>query len=292
MSVQIEKYRNCERFNEQYQEIYRFLLKAGRQKHNEHFHWGRFEWMHRHSYLDKEHLPSILLFRDDHGEVAGLTTYDTSYEDRTYLIHTASDRKFLQEMIDSVVQREKGRAVIKANAEDTALCEALRENGFQCMQRENKVLVLDLKEKMEYCIPDDYLISQPGFAVDDWKYQLVIHKGFGNEEPPEKWSEEVLAPTPHENMELKLFALRDDEYCAHCGLWYSEGDSAYVEPVVTVPKHRNQGLARAVIYEACQRAVRLGAQRALVLSEQAFYEKIGFRCSSEVYRWEMQSGKG
>lgn len=68
-------------------------------------------------------------------------------------------------------------------------------------------------------------------------------------------------------------------------LWYSTGDAAYVEPVATVPEHRRQGLAKAVIYEACARAKALGAKRAIVVSEQEFYFRIGFTLSSEVYAW-------
>lgn len=68
-------------------------------------------------------------------------------------------------------------------------------------------------------------------------------------------------------------------------LWYSIGDTAYVEPVATVPEHRRQGLAKAVIYEACARAKALGAKRAIVVSEQEFYFRIGFTLSSEVYAW-------
>lgn len=43
MKYRIEHYKNCERFNEQYQSIYQFLLKSGTLDYNEPFHWGRFE---------------------------------------------------------------------------------------------------------------------------------------------------------------------------------------------------------------------------------------------------------
>ena len=58
MRYKIEIYKNRERFNEQYQSIHQFLLEAEKLEYNEHFHWGRFEWMHAHSYLDEEKLIS------------------------------------------------------------------------------------------------------------------------------------------------------------------------------------------------------------------------------------------
>lgn len=239
MRYKIERYKNRERFNEQYQSIHQFILEAEKLEYNEHFHWGRFEWMHAHSYLDEEKLTSIVMFKDENNIIVGLTTYDTCYDDRVYLIHSSSDKLLLESMIDIVTKDEGGRAILKVNAKDTVLCQVLRE------------------------------------------------KGFDNEGIPEKWDDELLKRIPNANEDLKTFAIanKNNEYCAHCGLWYLAGDTAYVEPVLTVPEHRRQGLAKAVIYEACARAKALGAKRAIVVSEQEFYFRIGFTLSSEVYDW-------
>lgn len=286
MGYRIEKYKNCERFNEQYQDIYKFLLKAEKLEYNEHFHWGRFEWMHIHSMLDKDKLTSITMFKNENDEIAGMITYDTCYSDRVYLIHTSSDKELLNKMIDTVLENEDSRVVIKVNSKDEVVCEALHERQFEKKCKDVSVLELDLNRDLEYRISDEYVISPQGFEADNWQYQLVIHKGFDHEDIPDKWDDEVLALTPNENTDLKIFAIAKGEYCAHCGLWYTEGDSAYVEPVVTIPRHRNRGLAKAVIYEACKRAKNLGAKRVIVLSNQEFYYRIGFECSSEVYCWE------
>ena len=288
MKYRAERYQNCERFNEQYQDIHRFLLEAEKLAYNEHFHWGRFEWMHAHSYLDQDKLTSIVIFKDESDAIVGLITYDTGFDDRTYLIHTSSDKALLGSMIDTVLAQEDGRAVIKANARDTVLCRLLQERGFEKKHRELCVLALDLTDPLEYSIPDPYVISPKGFSAEPWQYQLVIHKGFGNTDIPEKWDEALLERIPHRKEYLNTFAIADGEYCAHCGLWYTEGDTAYVEPVVTLPQHRKQGLAKATIYEGCNRARALGAKRATVLSDQVFYYRIGFKLSSEVYWWEKE----
>ncbi len=286
MNYRIEKYKKCERFNDQYQSIHQFLLEAEKLEYNEHFHWGRFEWMHAHSFLDEDKLNSIHIFRDENNAIVGLITYDTGYDDRTYLIHTASDKKLLTSMIDTVLEIEDCRAVIKVNSKDTVLCQMLQERKFEKKQRDACVLALDLSNHLEYRIPDSYTMSPQGFLADPWQYQLVIHKGFGHTDMPKKWDDEFLTRVPNKNEELKTYAIANGEYCAHCGLWYSKGDTAYVEPVVTVPAHRKKGLAKAVIYEACRRAKALGAKRATVLSDQEFYYRIGFKCSSEVYCWQ------
>lgn len=287
MRYKIERYKNRERFNEQYQSIHQFLLEAEKLEYNEHFHWGRFEWMHAHSYLDEEKLTSIVMFKDENNIIVGLTTYDTCYDDRVYLIHSSSDKLLLESMVDIVTKDEGDRAILKVNAKDTVLCQVLREKGFEKKDRCACILSLDLSSSLKYDIPNAYRMSPKGFCADSWQYQLAIHKGFDNEGIPEKWDDELLKRIPNANEDLKTFAIanKNNQYCAHCGLWYLAGDTAYVEPVLTVPEHRRQGLAKAVVYEACARAKALGAKRAIVVSEQEFYFRIGFTLSSEVYDW-------
>lgn len=285
MGYSIERYQNCERFNEQYQDIYQFLLEAGKLDYNEHFHWGRFEWMHAHSFLDEDKLTRIVLFKDENGAIVGLITYDTSYDDRGYLIHTSSEKSLLERMIETVLESEGLGAVMKVNAKDAVLCRMLREKGFEKKHKCGSVLSLDLSNSLEYDMPDAYTMSPRGFAADPWQYQLAIHRGFDNDGIPEKWEDAFLKRIPHGNEDLKTFAIAHNEYCAHCGLWYTTGVTAYVEPVATVPEHRKQGLAKAAVYEACTRAKALGAKRAIVLSDQEFYFRIGFALSSEVYAW-------
>lgn len=286
MRYRIEQYKDCNRFNEQYQSIRQFLFEAEKLDYNEHFHWGRFAWMHAHNYLDEDKLNRIRIFKDENDAIVGLCTYDTSYNDRTYLIHTTTDENLLIDMIDTVLAEEDHKAVIKANAKDTALCQALQERKFEKGHRDACVLALDLSNELKYAMPDSYTISPQRFDADPWQYQLVIHKGFDHTDIPKKWDDKLLKQVLNRNEILGTYAIKNGEYCSHCGLWYSGGATAYVEPVVTVPQHRKQGLAKAAIYEACNRARERGAMRATVLSGQEFYCKIGFALSSEVYCWE------
>ncbi len=185
MNYRIEKYKNCERFNEQYQDIYSFLLNAEKIEYNEHFHWGRFEWMQIHTMLDVEKLINIILFRDENNEIVGMLTHDTFYDDRVYLLHTTSDKALLNQMIDTVIENETEEATIKANSKDTALNEVLQERQFERLHRDNCVLALDFNEALEYTIADGYSMSPKDFEMDNWRYQLVIHKGFDNDGIPE-----------------------------------------------------------------------------------------------------------
>ena len=84
------------------------------------------------------------------------------------------------------------------------------------------------------------------------------------------------------NEYIKIFAIKDGDYVAHCWVWYHSGETAYIEPVATVSEYRRKGLGRAVVYEALKRAENQGAKRAIVISGQEFYYNIVMKKSSEV----------
>ena len=77
---------------------------------------------------------------------------------------------------------------------------------------------------------------------------------------------------------LELNTCNDEgELISICGLWYNpKTDYVYVEPVCTIPSCRGQGVAKAVIHEALNRAKILGAKRAFVISDMDFYSRLGF----------------
>lgn len=289
MSYKVERYKDFQRFNGQYEQICHFLLEAADNGYNEHFHWGRFEWMMRHTLLDIKELDKIALFRDKNNALAGVVTYDTCFDDNVYLVHSMDDTELLKSMMDFAVQNYQinGKTVIKSNQNDIILNSMLAENGFVKKRKDSTVLVMSLEQSLDYDVPEGFEVSPPDFVTDSRSYQNVIHKGFDHEGEPKPWDKEFSDPTPNSNNALKVFALNEQtEYCAHCGVWYTMGETAYIEPVVTIPQFRRMGLGKAVVYEAVRRAKKLGTKRAVVLSDQEFYFRIGFQISSEVFCWE------
>lgn len=287
MLFTVERYKS-QRFDVQYTDLYAFLSTVADKGYNEHFHWGRFEWMMAHPLLDVDSLDQIAIFRDPSCRIVGLLTYDTQYADRFYFIYACENNKLLEIMLDITAANCKcsEKMVIKANSEDERLTKILTRRHFIDKGVEENVLQIDLQTDLHYQLPPKYFLSASDFTVDQWKYQLLLHKGFGHTGLPGKSKQQVFECAPHCNRFLQVFAMHADEYCAHCGVWYTKGETAYIEPVVTSPEHRGIGLGKAVVYEAVSRAKKLGAKRAVVLSGQEFYFKIGFAVSSAFHRWE------
>ena len=153
------------------------------------------------------------------------------------------------------------------------------------------VLKIDLSRNLSFQLLQGYRFNAPDSKIDTWQWRLVIYRGFNHEEIAQELGEEVAKAGKHLEIPeyIKVFAIKDGEYAAHCGVWYNGGNTAYIEPVATVPEHRGKGLGRAVVYEAANRAKEQGAKRAIVLSDQDFYKRLGMIKSSEVGTWVRNS---
>lgn len=286
----IENYKESIRFNKQYHEIRQFLQAIADSGYNEHFHWGRWDWMMAHSYLDVEKLTEIALFKNGAGKLAGAAIFDTSYDDRWYFLHSISDKNLLGQMIDYVTKIDGYTAKIKANLKDSVLCQLLENAGFE-RQDSASVLQIDLSCDLSFSLPQGFYLNDPGSRIDSWQWQLVLYRGFDHEGQPKELNGEAAEAAGYlETHEyIKTFAVKEGKYAAHCGVWYNGGNTVYIEPVVTVPEHRRKGLGRAVVYEAISRAKKRGAKRAIVLSDQDFYISLGMTKSSEVCTWARKS---
>lgn len=282
----IEKYKAPARFGAQYDEIRSFLQETADSGYNEHFHWGRLDWMMAHSGLDIEMLSKIALFRDEDNKLVGVALFDTDYDNRWYLLHSGSDEKLLCEMVSYVTEMDGESVVVRANLKDKALCELLKDKGYKTDHSES-VLEIDLAKELSWILPQGFRFNKLDEKIDDWQWRLVIYRGFGHEGTPEMPDEETIKA--EERLEcceyIKVFIIKDNEYVAHCGVWYDGGETAYIEPVVTVPEHRGKSLGKAVVYEALNRAKVRGAKRGIVLSDLEFYRHIGMTKSSEIGKW-------
>ncbi len=286
----MESYRDNGRFDNQYEIIHDFLQRIADNGYNEHFHWGRFDWMMSSSYLDADKLSKNALFMDENGKLVGAVMFDTGYHDRWYILHSASDEILMRQMIEYVAQTDAGMITVKANLNDTVLCKLLENTGFE-KQHSESVLEIDLSCNLSYHLPEGFHLNDPGSQIDRWQWALVTYRGFDHAGVPEEKSEEQAEAAKHLEVSeyIKVFAVKDGEYTAHCGVWYDSGETAYIEPVVTVPEHRRKGLGKAVVYEAINRARQRGAKRAIVLSDQEFYKRLGMTKSSEVGTWVKNS---
>ncbi len=90
--------------------------------------------------------------------------------------------------------------------------------------------------------------DEPDDRYEGWKWYLNIQR------------------CPLYRRDLDMVAVAPSgEIASFCTIWYDDVTrSAYIEPVATVPEHRQRGLGKAVITEGLRRLQRMGATRAFV----------------------------
>ena len=153
--------------------------------------------------------------------------------------------------------------------------------GFVLAEQKETVMRRELDGELAAPLPDGLTLKELHHEKDAETLQWLFWQGFDHGDDRaefERSDKGVSHLRMHFRKELSLGAMTPGgEGAAYCCLWFREGtDYAYVEPVCTIPAYRGRGAAKALLYEALNRARALGANRAYVISDQVFYEKLGF----------------
>lgn len=294
MSVSFRNYRNDERFGADYHNVCNFLIRINKSKViRPNFLWGRWVWMISRPVDYEERRNKIGLWQDN-GRIVALATFELSFGE--VFICIDNDYRFLlPEIINYAEQNLAERSLLKISIsdDDREFQKIAQRFGYVPLQEKEFVSVMDFHGNMEYNLPAGFKTTSMEGGWDFYQYNRVMWRGFGHEgEPPQEeedinWRKTMLS-SPHLVPEL-LIAITEPKgnYVSHCGLWYVPGSSyAYVEPVASDPVYRKIGLAKASLFEAVNRAGKMGATSIYVCSSQQFYYNLGFYPVTPETWWE------
>ena len=271
--------------DEYYQAVCDFLITLNREKKHINWNWARWEWMYAHPYCDREKLNTISLWLDG-DSVAGAAIYDLFHGEAFCGVLDGYDH-LLPEILDYAYAnlKDENGLGIAVRDDDFSTQEQLARIGYHKTEQTEPILCRNLNKLLDYELPAEFSIREIRFPEDNLAYQTVIWKGFGHEGYPaelEKMLANKILPLNRKSELCLAVVDKQGEFAAHCTCWYDERtDYAYVEPVYTIPKYRGMGLGKAVVLEALRRCNALGAQHAFVISDQAFYKKLGFMPHSQ-----------
>ena len=268
------------------------LNRDGREHIN--WNWARFEWMYEHPMFDKSLLSRIGLWIDD-GKVVGVAIYDMFLGEASVLAlpgYSALYPEILEYAYRNLGDDQGLRvAVPEGNERETR---ALLDAGYRETEQTETVMAIDLgaplpdakKEGMEFVHLD---------PIDDYgELAWMFWQGFdhgSDREECERENQDKGNPRVHYDPRLAVTVRWEGKYVGHCSLWYdTKTDYAYVEPVCVIPDYRGKGVAKAMIYEALNRARSLGAKKAYVISDMAFYGKLGFREAARYTFYQKKAG--
>lgn len=265
-----------------YEAVYDFLISLNR-KNQDHinWNWARFEWMMEHPEFDKSLMDSIRLWMDGE-KVVGAAIYDMYFGEAFVGVLPEYSRIYI-DILDYA-----NRELNDENGLGIAVCDdcifekdMVKLSGFEIAEQAETVMRLDLDKELCSDLPDGLRFTELDPIKEPYAFQWLLWQGFDHGSDRAKFEDQeqiILQNRPHLNPYLSVVAENaDGEKVAYCCVWYSDKtDYAYIEPVCTVPSCRKKGIAKAVVYEAVNRAKSLGANKAYVLSDMPFYEKLGF----------------
>ena len=294
MPVTLRNYNPNPLFGGDYYALRKFLIKLD----NHNYHFGRWDWMITHGYLDKDGLPHIGLW-EENGEIVAVATYDCDLG-KAFLLTNKNYRHLWEEMLSyakGALVKDGDFKVLILDGE-MEIQEAAIRNGFYPTQDKecDAIYPIDVNN-IHYTLPEGFTITSMAETFDLYKYGQVLWRGFNHEINGEgefsladERNGKVGFDRPNVNLDLKIAVVAPNgDFVSYCGMWQdSESKCALVEPVATDPAYRKMGLGKAAVLEAVRRCGTLGAQRALVGSSQQFYYNIGFRPYATSTWWEQK----
>ena len=275
-----------------YDAVCDFLIALNRKdKRHINWNWARFEWMYEHPEFDRSAKNAIGLWLD-HGAVVGAAIYDMYFGEAFCGVlpeYAALYPEVLGYAYDAL-KDDSGLAIAIADDGEAEIAQA-KALGFLPIEQTETIMRVDLAQPLTGTLADGLRLASLDPIRDADAIGWLFWQGFDHGEDREAYERsEKTVPGVRRHFDPRLFTAAVNEAgepVALCGVWYLENtDYAYVEPVCTIPAYRKRGVGRALVSEALNRARTLGAKQAYVISDQIFYEKLGFRnaCRYTFYR--------
>lgn len=283
--------------DEDYEAVCDFLIELN-QKDKAHinWNWARFEWMMAHPLFEKDTQDSIGLWWAQ-GRIVGAAIYDM-YFGEAFCGALPEFHGLYPEILEYAWRELKDDAGLGISIWEGSVreLEAAREQGFFPAPQGETVLHLKLGRPLSAELPDGFRLAELDPAQEAYAFQWLLWQGFDHGTDREEFErEDPIVPQirRHLNPRLSLTCLAPNgEKAAYCCVWFHpQSDYAYVEPVCTVPAYRGKGLAKALLWEALNRARELGAKEAYVISDLKFYERLGFE-KAKRYSFYWRTGSG
>ena len=283
MTATFRRYDNRSLFCEDYHKLREFLLRLD----DPNYHFGRWDWMITHDWLDASGLPAIGLWEES-GDIVAAATYDCALGS-AYLLTDSEHHHLYEEML---VHAEKAlakdgdfRVLIKEGDENFQNI-AATHGFFPTTKKECDAVYPINLGSISYQLPEGFSITSMADTYDLYKYGQVLWKGFNHEangegpfSPDDAKNGSAGFERPNVDLSLKVAVVAPNgDFVSYCGMWYdTRSRSALVEPVATDPAFRMMGLGKVAVLEGIRRCGEQGAERAFVGSSQQFYYNIGFR---------------
>ena len=285
MKLNMQPYKN----DDDYWRIREFLrhvmLCNGRRELSWHVARLDYWWWFINSSIEKINLQeSIFIWETVSGQIAAVLNPEGKGQVFLQIDPDLSSRALMNEMVAvaedhmTIIARDGNRKLqVFTDTQDMTLQEVLARRGFQRVERP-EVSEYQHRRNLEDPLPP--LAEIPGYTVrameDGLEFlERCYASGLGfheddinvardNRDHPEWYRGIQLAPLYRRDLDIIAVAA-DGSVASFCTMWFDDvSRTAYIEPVATVPSHRQKGLGKATILYGLHRLQRMGCKVAFV----------------------------
>ncbi|MGG4220438.1 GNAT family N-acetyltransferase [Paenibacillus jamilae] len=245
---------------------------------------------------------TVGIWEDEHQEIVAVV-HPEGEDNIGEAYFQLADRDFSNEFLNELIDYAEKKLALHGEREST-LDIIVNEDGEQLKELlKRRGYILQDGKEMTSCmsVPHDVKLELPsGFRISDANEVGDFEKGFAHGRafgyykggyPDNDVAERCyisLRNAPDYIPKYDVVILdQNNEVAAFTTLWYDELNKiGILEPVGTIPKYRNKGLGKAVIYEAINRVKDKGVERIFVGSDHSFYLAMGFSLAYSNEIWQ------
>jgi GNAT superfamily N-acetyltransferase len=273
----IKQYPKDQSYHHTFFEVLSFLNIQNEKGKYTFFHWSRFEWMFARASFKQEELSQITLFYKNEALVGMLIFED---EPGVFFVVYEDDSQLKKAIVDYLFEKQINDDLIIPN--DLEMIKLLEKKQYMQTDWIDPVTrfsidKLDIPETPNYKIislAEDYRLDQIHYAL--WRgFNHGDHVVYSEENLQNR---KQITSSPNFRKQYTYVAIHENQFVSYAGIWYMKGThSALIEPVATVPEHRQKSLARSCIYHAIMAARKDGATDIYVGSNRSVYLNMGFK---------------
>ena len=280
---------------EDFEDVCEFLIRiSNKTEQYINWNWARWQWMYFHPDFDESQEDKIKLWFANN-QIIGIAVYDFYAGESSFIVdpeYQELEVEMIQYSIDNFSDGDGLGIAINDEAVETV--EKMLNLGFEKHENTENILCIDLeKSDLSYQLGEEYLVSNIEGLIDAWNYNRVLWYGMDHEgeviENDETYNNTIkMLSAANIDYKLNVCIKSGDQWIAFCGCHYNKNtDYAYVEPVCTIPEYRGKGIGSIVVKEALNRCKEMGAKKAYVISDNKFYETLGFKQHSHyTFYWK------
>ncbi|MFH2038063.1 MAG: GNAT family N-acetyltransferase [Chloroflexota bacterium] len=285
MKLNMQSYKNDDDYWRMRQFLRQMMLRNGRREFSWHVARLDYWWWFINKSIEKIKLEeNVFIWETDSAQIAAILNPEGRGQAFLQIDPDLASPALLEEMVSvaeeylPILARDgKRKLQIFSDARDKILQEILARHSFQRVERPEE------SEFQHRCNLDDQLPPLPdtpgytiralgngleflercyasglGFHEDD------INIARDNRDHPEWYRQIQMAPLYRRDLDIIAVAA-DGSIGSFCTMWFDDVSlTAYIEPVATVPAHRQKGLGKATILFGLQRLQRMGCKVAFV----------------------------